>query len=396
MAKLPSDKISTTMVANALGISNRNVGFLCSASTINFCSIPKPINLNSLNPTLAELKSKHGMIEDRAPETMPNGVGVLIYDRPKGRATSPYRLGDFREYDHNAPVPQIIPLAPIIVIPSFGDITDNTAGIALELENIDFLKKLAFNYGENVITYKIEELSHDPALHVLGDIVNTDIITEAKSKVTLVPQSLNREGIKTPNLDYYDNYMYVISTGLGNTPSTPIHPYRLHNLDHVKSITKRAIHDNCVSSIISVTREKGETADLFPVDVSDYRHATSTNYLDGNTSMMLLINLDFTLTQSQKDEFDFYWEDSGSPSDNVFRRIEIYSNNKDGTSHKVEIANVQFSGYEGLWTGTNYKFNNAVRAVLQLKNPVSMAVGSKLEIVYINGIKGQWYDWHDI
>lgn len=104
---LHQSNISTTAVANELGVSSRNVGVLCTSSQINMWSKWKPINANVT--TMSEqtlINNNYGIL---APSVSSNIETALTkswtYDRPKGGATSPYRLGDFRNYDHAAPPP---------------------------------------------------------------------------------------------------------------------------------------------------------------------------------------------------------------------------------------------------------------------------------------------------
>ena len=110
---LSSTGITTSLVGNAIGSSSRNVGALCSSSLINEWSKWKPISSNVGTMTLAELKNRNYGISILSANT-PDSLVTQIknnsnlgykYNKPIGGANSPYRLGDFRNYDHSAAMP---------------------------------------------------------------------------------------------------------------------------------------------------------------------------------------------------------------------------------------------------------------------------------------------------
>lgn len=108
---LPNSNISTSLVGTTLGTSSRDVGALCVHQNVNKWSKWKPVKYQSVvGLTDEQLKSINcGMI-------IPSftTVAALIdyynnnpdlkweYNKPTGGATSPYRLGDFRNYEHSA------------------------------------------------------------------------------------------------------------------------------------------------------------------------------------------------------------------------------------------------------------------------------------------------------
>lgn len=104
---LTRTNISTTLVANEIRSSSRDVGVLCTSPNINMWSKWKPINANCTTLTDQILIShNYGITAPSVSSTIDAALTkVWSYDRPKGGATSPYRLGDFRGYDHTAPPP---------------------------------------------------------------------------------------------------------------------------------------------------------------------------------------------------------------------------------------------------------------------------------------------------
>lgn len=105
---LPNTGITTTMVGTALSTSSRDVGTLCTHSNINKWSIWKPIRSSKVTLTEADMYSNNLGLQTRvyhSPTELykAHASGVeWDYLKPTGGATSPYRLGDFRNYDKDA------------------------------------------------------------------------------------------------------------------------------------------------------------------------------------------------------------------------------------------------------------------------------------------------------
>ena len=101
MAALPLTGITTSMVASAIGAATNDVGTLCSHPNINKWSRFKPIDFNAIALPDDVRNSNTGFqLFDEV-----TGFGTVKkaeYVKPKGGASSPYRLGDFRGYNHTA------------------------------------------------------------------------------------------------------------------------------------------------------------------------------------------------------------------------------------------------------------------------------------------------------
>lgn len=110
---LASTGITTSLVGTTLGTTNRNVGGLCSSTLVNPWSRWKPIISNVSTMTLAELKNKnYGLyiLKANNPTNLMNQIKEndnigFTYNKPTGGILSPYRLGDFRNYEHSSPLP---------------------------------------------------------------------------------------------------------------------------------------------------------------------------------------------------------------------------------------------------------------------------------------------------
>ena len=90
------DKISTTVVAQAIGAGTNDVGALCTHVNVNKWSKYKPVKGEYLHPTCGFIITS---TTDQRPNVLRNYV--WSYDKPTGGQLSPFRLGDFRGYDHD-------------------------------------------------------------------------------------------------------------------------------------------------------------------------------------------------------------------------------------------------------------------------------------------------------
>lgn len=96
MAKLPLTNISTSLVATTIGVATQDVGGLCSHPNVNKWSRYKPVNGPYEHPTCGFLIGSTNL-------PLPDDLraDAWVYDKPTGGELAPYRLGDFRGYDHS-------------------------------------------------------------------------------------------------------------------------------------------------------------------------------------------------------------------------------------------------------------------------------------------------------
>jgi hypothetical protein len=100
MAALPLTGISTSMVAQAIGEGSNDVGTLCKSTKINKWSAWKPIAspLGTLTQVDVE-NAGYGLTRVNAMQF----PWEISYIKPRGGAhNEPFRLGDFRNYNHSA------------------------------------------------------------------------------------------------------------------------------------------------------------------------------------------------------------------------------------------------------------------------------------------------------
>ena len=107
MAALPLTGITTSMVASAIGAGSNDVGALCTHPNINKWSKWKPVNHSSVvGLTESQFSGlKYGINIFELFSTVGTTFNSQNWNYNKPTSLSPKRLGDFRLYEHTAPVP---------------------------------------------------------------------------------------------------------------------------------------------------------------------------------------------------------------------------------------------------------------------------------------------------
>ena len=200
---LGTTNISTTLVANTIGVGSNDVGTLCTSTKINKWSKYKPISAPFVvsdsnwfpQGTLDKLaqKIKYGLKYSTINADW-NDIHQINwnYDKPFGGTNSPYRLGDFRKYKHDAiavasmniPDKLYTDVYSTIQLPSFLISVDDILTIK------DFLESLSDSYldyyfgiavNEYAATFgKVSELNYSFNI----DLSMLGILDETVSKVT--------------------------------------------------------------------------------------------------------------------------------------------------------------------------------------------------------------------
>lgn len=103
MAALPETGISLSLVKRTLGAASDDLSALCRHANINMFSRHKPVVYPGVpleDSFWSAAKKNFGIV---IPEMQDDIVKTgWRYQRPSGGASSPYRLGDFRGYNHQA------------------------------------------------------------------------------------------------------------------------------------------------------------------------------------------------------------------------------------------------------------------------------------------------------
>lgn len=128
--------ISTTLVANTIGVGSNDVGTLCTSDKINKWSKWKPVRYNTLTGiTLAQLASTTWGLTIPSYTTLSSIITAINagitwdYAKPQGDISLEYyRLGDFRNYEHTATKPFSDFICPTI---GFNNSPSSTIGATL-------------------------------------------------------------------------------------------------------------------------------------------------------------------------------------------------------------------------------------------------------------------------
>ena len=153
---LGTTNISTDLVAQTIGEGSNDVGTLCKSTKVNKWSKFKPVKLAQVvGIDETQLKTiSYGLTFPRT-----NVYNVIApqkwsHDRPAGTATTPYRIGDFRGYKHDAV--KLVNCPQVTEINIFENPNDTltfqfaTAAIG-QLQMADFTGTLASQYFGIVI-----------------------------------------------------------------------------------------------------------------------------------------------------------------------------------------------------------------------------------------------------
>jgi hypothetical protein len=152
MAALPLTGITTSMVASAIGAATNDVGSLCKHPDINMMAINKPTKYPSVSTNVWQtgiinqdyydgvenygIRKPYNLVPENATkigQAPRYSVGSLSsikslwqYIKPTGGSLSPYRLGDFRGYEHRQLLyPYSVAKIPVSASPSAFRIGDN-------------------------------------------------------------------------------------------------------------------------------------------------------------------------------------------------------------------------------------------------------------------------------
>ena len=202
---ISTNLVSTTLVGTT---SLRDVGTLCTHPAINRWSKWKPVRVAKVQPLVAaDLLSVNYGLEVlkgtsyslfRAMEGEEGDIGVgVLYHAPTGGAQSPFRMGDFRNYNHSAVIPfgtGISSLTPVLVKkgsaglydydyflnPIYGTMTMTNSSTYqvgwLELyQNLDFSDKVMAVALKNVATSEEVWFTHTHNYTEAGGLVPPQI-----------------------------------------------------------------------------------------------------------------------------------------------------------------------------------------------------------------------------
>ncbi len=137
---LGTENISTDLVGKTIGAGTRDVGTLCTHPNINKWSKWKPIRSNKVSGiTVADLTSaNYGLVILTSSTTPEEAITKeYLYNKPRGLLFNEgYRLGDFRNYNHEA-TPPVYGIGDIAVYPTLQTII--RIGLPFNIVGSDFM-----------------------------------------------------------------------------------------------------------------------------------------------------------------------------------------------------------------------------------------------------------------
>ena len=217
---LPSSNISVAMVKSELGAATNDVGQLCIHPNINKWSRWKPVRHPKVTPlTEGDLQAANFGLEvaEFTPADTNNPEShEFTYIQPTGGSASPYRLGDFRNYEHEA-VPSYFPTTlPSIknkaIIPYsvfWGIAKNNNIGNA-PLGDVKMVWNGTPPQGANNIKFK-DLMVGVQIRNSTGEIVDTQFSTENID--TAIAIEINVENL---DIGHYSCHLFTYMDGFPN------------------------------------------------------------------------------------------------------------------------------------------------------------------------------------
>ena len=144
---LPNTNISVAMVKTELGAATNDVGQLCIHPNVNEWSPYKPISSGAITLNEAFREEVSGFLI----------IGrYLSYNKPTGGAGSPYRLDDFRGYEHNSRKPQNTSITSNVMALNEDDThgpSNASISISVTLPDTNTFKKIMSEYQVTPVSY---------------------------------------------------------------------------------------------------------------------------------------------------------------------------------------------------------------------------------------------------
>ena len=267
--------ISTSLVANTIGVGSNHIGTLCTSSKINKWSKYKPISAPFIisnqdwfpQGTLDKLaqKIKYGLKYSTINADW-NDIHQINwnYDKPFGGTNSPYRLGDFRKYKHDAiaiasmniPDKLYTDTYSTIQLPSFLISVDDILTIK------DFLESLSDSYldyyfgiavNEYAATFgKVSELSY--SFNIDLSILNIADGTASKISFFILKNAITGEADITPfqrYLNYTHSHMPI------TIPEAADLDYTLGSI-HFNSDVSFTLSNRTINSLTEILDDQAE------------------------------------------------------------------------------------------------------------------------------------------
>ena len=226
---LPNNKISTTLVANTLGTSSRDVGTLCTHQAINKWSKWKPIRVNKngagiILQDLINARFGIGIPSYTSLESLriayASEQAFWRYQRPRGtQYNEGYRIGDFRNYEHNA----VSPMGGYHVSPEGftemantkigGSMLTNTGSNPYEVtfsdltDGLDYIGLALFNQFDQLVRSSVNPTPKATTVEL--DLASPQKLADGEYKAIMF-LSANVQGTAIYSLDNFPNEPFKV------------------------------------------------------------------------------------------------------------------------------------------------------------------------------------------
>lgn len=298
MAILRTTNITTTLVGNAIGSSSSKVGELCTHANINKFSRYKPIEFNkSSGLTHSDYESaRWGLSVEKLTDVRNPSNKQWKYEKP---STYARRLGDFREYNHNAPIALLQTKGTTFLVNTFDGNADKTIDFAIKpsptdeeayclnvshIKPVEEIGVLLDNYYLGAAIYqgdtlKGEYFSYDKIKYSEGqdaDINGYSIMLSNGSRF-----NSNDEPIENYPAGSYTIYLFISKYDV-TIPDGMIQMYWVinHDASHPQAIatTVPVLNDIFGIELLGIRPTGGVWADLS----TDFKHGTISQAVRGS------------------------------------------------------------------------------------------------------------------
>lgn len=366
MAALPSSNISTTLVANTLQVSSRNVGYLCSNQhgRINKWSKYKPVVWNRITTDGTPYewyKAQDGRcgfkqiqwcsVQQVLQHYISNVPACWDYNPPTGGASAPYRLGDFRHYDKDAPQ---------FIQSTVRKDDEYTVNRAWGTGTLTFTFDM-YNTGTNIVPSDFDAMN----IGISNDMKITALIYKGNSLPntgSTLPDSIQygtNLSIDHPNItiDFNEvtfstsacNVVFCLSWVTQNENYLPIPYDDNHYFSAHVNLTNQVTAANIQFKRIGTATSTGST--ISPL--SEMRKYSDTSwssfeYLKSEERGILTIELQLTYSEDVQDDYVLY-------SDQQLYVTVDYTTNTGGTNHS-QLDNLRVRQINGSSVSYPYTF----------------------------------------
>ena len=308
---LPNTGISTSLVRSTIGAATNDVGSLCTHPNINKWSRWKPIRSNKVTG-LVETDLENAQFGFAFPIEINAGASILsqnwVYEKPRGlEYNEGYRLGDFRNYNHQAGIPFTISIPDTFLAnasnPSIGVCSVVSTNSDIQLSKLlknRYLGAMVFIAGsEGTALYKTTDIGgfsgspekaeislKDCPLATEGEIlsvylfVSPSAITEWTSLPYEALASLNAEGNMSFKTSVYVTGVPKLNKHIIDVSGINVHGWSETINGYATGTLLTALTKSMEASTVTVTARKNSNNELVYTKVYSAGDNVDPTYID--------------------------------------------------------------------------------------------------------------------